>query len=103
MLQVLPLDEYVFNTEAHPLPILNTKTERALRASYLRGPDGIDLQGERYSPEVLRRAVDFYRAAVPRAAYDQQRKGYSALSQLHERTAEASVRDWTPLDFQGQL
>ena len=100
--QVLPLDEYVFNTEAHPLPIAQTATERALRGSYLQGPTGIDLRGERYSPEALQRAIDYYRAAVPRAAYGQRRKGYSPLSMLHERTGEATVRDWSPLDLNEQ-
>lgn len=33
---MLPLTEYVFNTEAHALPILDSSTEVAQRASYVQ-------------------------------------------------------------------
>jgi hypothetical protein len=35
-MQVLPLTEYVFNTEAHPLPIFGSETELSHRAWYLK-------------------------------------------------------------------
>ena len=38
-MQVLPLDQYVFNTEAHPLPIFGTPTERSHRKHYLKGDE----------------------------------------------------------------
>jgi hypothetical protein len=34
--QVLPLTEYVFNTEAHPLPIVGSAVEQAHREWYLQ-------------------------------------------------------------------
>lgn len=68
-MQVLPLDEYVFNTEAHPIPILGSAAERRLRDTYLPPPKGINLIGNKFSPEVLQRAIYHYRNLVPRAAY----------------------------------
>ena len=35
---VLPLDEYVFNTEAHALPIIGSHADLALKAHYRSGP-----------------------------------------------------------------
>jgi hypothetical protein len=68
-MQVLPLDQYVFNTEAHPIPILGSDAERQLQGSYLTPPKDINLIGENFSPEALQRAVFHYRNLVPRAAY----------------------------------
>lgn len=38
-MQLLPFDQYVFNTEAHPLPIFDTPIEEAHRAWYLQPPE----------------------------------------------------------------
>eukprot|EP00892_Ulva_mutabilis_P002753 jgi/Ulvmu1/12479/UM009_0132.1 len=40
--EVLPLRDFVFNTEAHPLPILNSPVERAHSLWYLDPPDGLN-------------------------------------------------------------
>ena len=64
-MQVLPLDEYVFNTEAHPLPIPGTRHEVDLRSSYLRAPADLDLHAQQYSPMVLQDTLDHYRAQLP--------------------------------------
>lgn len=36
--QLLPLDQYVFNTEAHPLPIQDSAADLAARSHYLTHP-----------------------------------------------------------------
>lgn len=36
----LPLDQFVFNTEAHPLPILGSAADAAATKQYVRGPRG---------------------------------------------------------------
>lgn len=41
-LQVVPLDEYVFNTEAHPLPILDSPLEREHSQWYLPPPKHVN-------------------------------------------------------------
>lgn len=38
--ELLPLDQFVFNTEAHPLPILDTAADAAAARAYVRGPRG---------------------------------------------------------------
>lgn len=40
--QVVPLDEYVFNTEAHPLPILDSPLEQAHSQWYLPPPKHVN-------------------------------------------------------------
>ena len=36
--EVLPLDQFVFNTEAHPLPIAGSAADAAARKFYVHGP-----------------------------------------------------------------
>ena len=42
--KVLPLDQFVFNTEAHPLPIAGSAADAAAAKFYVHGPrnDGAD-------------------------------------------------------------
>jgi hypothetical protein len=63
--QVLPLDEFVFNTEAHPLPLPGSPRDRQLQRSYLRGPDNLDLRQMNYSAEALQQASHHYRDLLP--------------------------------------
>jgi hypothetical protein len=72
--QVLPLTEYIFNTEAHPLPLLNSPKDQELAGKLSYAPEGIDLQGGNYSSEVLQQAIDHYRAILPRTLYSQASK-----------------------------
>ena len=37
---LLPLDEYVFNTEAHALPILGSRAEAAIAGHFVQEPPG---------------------------------------------------------------
>lgn len=41
-LQVVPLEEFVFNTEAHPLPIMRSPVENNHSAWYLDPPKGLN-------------------------------------------------------------
>lgn len=36
---VVPLDQYVFNTEAHPLPIIGSPADLAMASHYRKGPN----------------------------------------------------------------
>ena len=47
---VLPLDQYVFNTEAHPLPIVGSAADLAMKAHYRVSPDGVK-QGDNRTVE----------------------------------------------------
>lgn len=38
---VLPLDQFVFNTEAHPLPIVGSAADKALQSHYQQRPSGV--------------------------------------------------------------
>ena len=41
--ELLPLTEYVFNTEAHPLPIAGSPADAAMRSAYLQHDQGLGL------------------------------------------------------------
>lgn len=41
-MQVVPLDAYVFNTEAHPLPIIDSPLEKLHSVWYLNAPEGLN-------------------------------------------------------------
>jgi len=41
-MQILPLETYVFNTEAHPLPIFDSVVEKLHSAWYLHTPEGLN-------------------------------------------------------------
>ena len=60
-LQVLPLGEYVFNTEAHPLPLPSSVHSESLRSTFAHGPtSGLSLSG-RINSTTLQAAIDFYK------------------------------------------
>lgn len=65
----MSLNQYVFNTEAHPLPLLSSTQHADLRPKFAKGPDDIDLAAAGYSPAVLQQAIAFYRAQLPRDLY----------------------------------
>jgi hypothetical protein len=67
--QVLPLSEYIFNTEAHPFPMRNSVRDLQLARTFACAPEGMDLKGENYSAEVLQRGIDYYRALLPRSLH----------------------------------
>ena len=67
LMQVLPLDQWVLNTEAHPLPILKPGRKDKQR-SVLPVPK-VDLEGQQYSTAALQQALAFYRRRLPRAAF----------------------------------
>ena len=46
--ELLPLTEYVFNTEAHPLPIAGSPADAALTAAYIQLDQGSDANSELY-------------------------------------------------------
>lgn len=46
--ELLPLTEYVFNTEAHPLPIAGSPADAALREAYIQLDRGSDAYSELY-------------------------------------------------------
>ena len=59
-LQVLPLDEYVFNTEAHPLPLPGSRHGESLRSTFAHGPgSGLSLSQHVHRP-TLQAALTFY-------------------------------------------
>lgn len=65
----MPLTEYVFNTEAHPLPFPGSERDEQLRHKYALPPQDLDLKAGNFSSEVLQQAIDFYRAQLPRDLY----------------------------------
>ena len=64
MVQVLPLDEWVLNTEAHPLPIQGSKRSMELQHLVLTPPTGIDLEGRHYAAHLLRHVNEHYAAQL---------------------------------------
>ena len=61
--QVLPLESYVFNTEAHPLPILGTDVEQSHRGWYFAGDEVPQrLHGKLSRGELLEQAAAFRNA-----------------------------------------
>lgn len=66
---MLPLDEYVFNTEAHAFPLPGSIQDVKLQRAYAEAPHGLDLEQSGYGPEALQQAIDHYRALLPRPAY----------------------------------
>eukprot|EP01010_Urceolus_cornutus_P003473 NODE_48_length_2735_cov_382.878258_g42_i0.p1 GENE.NODE_48_length_2735_cov_382.878258_g42_i0~~NODE_48_length_2735_cov_382.878258_g42_i0.p1 ORF type:complete len:666 (+),score=113.29 NODE_48_length_2735_cov_382.878258_g42_i0:281-2278(+) len=62
---VLPLDEWVFNTEAHPFPLPGSGHEMEMRSTYLRAPTDLDLRAQRHSPVALQQAIDHFKAQLP--------------------------------------
>jgi hypothetical protein len=63
--QVLPLDEWVFNTEAHPFPLPGSRHEVDMRSTYLRAPMDLDLRAQHHSPVALQQAIDHFNAQLP--------------------------------------
>lgn len=58
--QVLPLTKFVFNTEAHPLPLKTSARHAALRPKCAQPVPGVDLEAAQYSAEALQTLLDAF-------------------------------------------
>jgi hypothetical protein len=65
--QLLPLEEFVFNTEAHPFPLAHSARENELQHLHSQGPVDVQLmrRGGTISPDTLRQAIAHYNLLLP--------------------------------------
>ena len=73
-MQVLPLDEFIFNTEAHPLPLPGSKRDVELQALHSHRPEQALVMNlpDEITSTTLQLAIDFYQMVLQPSEPDLQ-------------------------------